>query len=202
MPPSHSENKRNPEQVNVALGRRLKSVASAVALRLAGPLVGGGFLNALEESKRVQWLTPDELRARGERRLAALLRHAAENVPFYRDLYRREGLTADELRTTENLQALPVMTKSDYRRHPRSHFSAENVPAHRGLERSTSGSTGEPFRFTLDRQATPLIFASHLFYDSWFDLNPFDRYIRIVSPRPHPCRRPIRALLGRSGYGE
>ena len=189
MPPSHSENKRNPKQLNVALGRRLKSVASAVALRLAGPLVGGGFLNALEESKRVQWLTPDELRARGEWRLAALLRHAAENVPFYRDLYRREGLTADELRTTENLQALPVMTKSDYRRHPRSHFLAENVPAHRGLERSTSGSTGEPFRFTLDRQATPLMFASHLFYDSWFDLNPFDRYIRIVSP-PAPLSPP------------
>ena len=111
-----------------------------------------------------------------------MLRHAAENVPFYRDHYRRQGLAPDELRTTEGLQALPVMTKSDYRRHPRSHFLAENVPPHRGLERSTSGSTGVPFRFTLDRQAMPLIFASHLFYDSWFDLDPLDRYIRIVSP--------------------
>ena len=189
MPPSHSENKRNPERTSAGLGRRFKSVASAVALRLADPLVGGGFLSALEESKRVQWLTPDELRARGERRLAALLQHAAENVPFYRDHYRRQGLTPDELRTTENLQALPVMTKSDFHRYRRSHFLAENVPAHRRLERSTSGSTGEPFRFTLDRQATPLIFASHLFYDSWFDLNPLDRYIRIVSP-PAPSSPP------------
>ena len=190
MPPSHSENKRNPEQANAGLGRRLKSAASTVALRLAGPLVGGRFLNALEESTRVQWLTPDELRARSERRLAALLWHAAENVPFYRDLCRRQGLAPNELRTTENLQALPVMTKSDYRRHPRSHFLAENVPAHRRLERSTSGSTGEPFRFTLDRQATPLIFASHLFYDSWFGLNPFDRYVRIMSPPAPPSPDP------------
>ncbi len=207
MPPSPNENKTNPEPASPGLGRRIKSVASAAALRLAGPLVGGGFLSALEESKRVQWLTPDELRARGETRLAALLRHAAENVPFYRDHYRRQGWAPDELRTTENLQALPVMTKSDYRRHPRSHFLAENVPPHRGLERSTSGSTGEPFRFTLDRQATPLIFASHLFYDSWFGLGPLDRYIRIVSPPapsspPHPgapwpvrLRRTIREQL-------
>ena len=186
MPPSHSENRRNPEQVDVGLSRRFKSAASALALRLAGPLVGGRFLNALEESKRVQWLTPDELRGRGERQLTALLRHAAENVPFYRDHYRRQGLAPDELRTTEDLQALPVMTKSYYRRHPRSHFLAENVPAHRGLERSTSGSTGEPFRFTLDRQAMPLIFASHLFYDSWFGLNPFDRYVRIMAPPTPP----------------
>ena len=190
MPPSHSENRRNPEQVDVGLSRRFKSAASALALRLAGPLVGGRFLNALEESKRVQWLTPDELRGRGERQLTALLRHAAENVPFYRDHYRRQGLAPDELRTTEDLQALPVMTKSYYRRHPRSHFLAENVPAHRGLERSTSGSTGEPFRFTLDRQAMPLIFASHLFYDSWFGLNPFDRYVRIMAPPTPPSPDP------------
>ena len=190
MPPAHSENRRNPEQVDVGLSWRFKSAASALALRLACPLVGGRFLNALEESKRVQWLPPDELRVRSERRLAALLRHAAENVPFYRDLYRHQGLAPDELRTAENLQALPVMTKSDYRRHPRSHFLAENVPAHRGLERSTSGSTGEPFRFTLDRQATPLVFASHLFYDSWFGLNPFDRYVRIMSPPTPPSPNP------------
>ena len=181
---------RNLEQGNAGLGRRFKAAASSLALRLGGPLVGGRFSAALQESTRVQWLSPDELRARSEQRLAALLEHAAEHVPFYRDLYRDHGLAPYDLRTIEDLQALPVMTKSDYRRHPPSHFLAENVPSHRRLERTTSGSTGEPFRFTLDRQAMPLIFASHLFYDSWFGLNPFDRYLRIMSPPTPPSPDP------------
>ena len=38
------------------------------------------------------------------------------------------------------------------------------------------------FKFELDREALPLIYASHLFYDSWFGLKPFDRYVRIIAP--------------------
>jgi phenylacetate-CoA ligase len=135
---------------------------------------------ALGEMRRAQWLPPEELQTRAEGRLAALLRHAAENVPFYRDFYRDHGLAVDALRTVNDLSQLPILNKAIYRERGMEAFCAENVPAYRRLERATSGSTGEPFRFCLDRAALPVIFASHLFYDSWFGLRPFDRYLRIV----------------------
>ncbi|HKY41662.1 MAG TPA: hypothetical protein VJM50_01100 [Pyrinomonadaceae bacterium] len=132
--------------------------------------------------RRVQWLSPDELSLRNETRLGALLKHAAENVPFYRNFYQQHGLKPDALRTIKDLQALPVFTKSDYRKLEPETLCATNVPASRRIDRKTSGSTGEPFQFSLDRRAEPVIFASHLFYDSWHGLQPGDRYIRIVAP--------------------
>jgi phenylacetate-CoA ligase len=132
--------------------------------------------------ERVEWLAPNELQARAEHRLAGLLRHTAEHVPFYRDFYRSRGLAVDALCTVSDLAQLPVISKTIYRERGMEAFCAENVPAYRRLERATSGSTGEPFRFCLDRTALPVIFASHLFYDSWCDLRPFDRYVRIIAP--------------------
>jgi phenylacetate-CoA ligase len=155
---------------------------SALALKVGGTMIGRGFLSALNKMQRAQWLSPEELQKSAEERLARLLRHAAEDVPFYREFYRRSGLAVDDLRTIDDLSLLPIVGKAFYREHGQPAFYAESLPAYRRLERTTSGSTGEPFRFCLDRAALPVIFASHLFYDSWYGLRPFDRYVRIVAP--------------------
>ncbi len=161
-------------------------------LTVAGHLVGRRFTEALGRLRRAQWLSPEELQARAEDRLACLLRHAAENVPFYRDFYRGRGLAADALCAVSDLAQLPIAGKALYREREMEAFCAENVPAYRRLERATSGSTGEPFRFCLDRAALPVIFASHILYDSWYDLRPFDRYLRIIAPPAAPSELPSR----------
>ncbi len=160
----------------------MRSLLGDVALKVGAKLVGGNFRAALDSMQTAQWLTPDELRERSRVRLARLLRHATTHVPFYRRAAEQAGLAPEELTGFEHLGAFPVLGKAEYREHPASDFVAGNVPEFRHIHRSTSGSTGEPFAFSLDRNALPVIFASHLFYDSWIGLRPFDRYVRIVSP--------------------
>lgn len=167
-----------------------------VAFELGGKIVGGGFLNSFAEMQRAQWLTAEELRARSDERLRKLLKHAAENVPFYSREYKRQGLAPDELQNAKDLSALPVLGKADYRKHELAEFYATNIPDYRRLDKTTSGSTGEPFQFCLDRRALPVIFASHLFYDSWHGLRPFDRYIRIAASPPTPPSLPSRTPVG------
>jgi phenylacetate-CoA ligase len=123
----------------------------------------------LREFNRAQWLPAEELRRRSEARLVRLLRHAVRNVPFYR------GLDIDHL---------PVMDKSAYRSHAPEAFAASNLPAQQRVEKATSGSTGVPFRFAMDRATLPVAFASQLSYDSWLGLRPFDRCLRIAVPPP------------------
>jgi phenylacetate-CoA ligase len=93
-------------------------------------------------------------------------------------------------RTSSDLERLPTVSKAVYRERGMEAFCAENLPAYRRLERATSGSTGEPFRFYLDRAALPVIFASHIFYDSWYGLRPFDRYVRVIAPPAAPSELP------------
>jgi phenylacetate-CoA ligase len=123
---------------------------------------------AFRELSRAQWLSPAELRQRSEARRGRLLRHALENVPFYRGL---------------DVNRVPVMDKAAYRSHSPEAFTASNLPARRRVEKATSGSTGVPFRFAVDRAALPVAFASQLAYDSWIGLRPFDRCLRVVVPQ-------------------
>lgn len=127
------------------------------------------IVRAVRELKRAQWLSTEELRQRTEARRARLLRHAAENVPFYRGL---------------DPNRVPVMDKSAYRSHAPEVFEASNLPARRRVEKATSGSTGVPFRFAVDRAAFPVAFASQLAYDAWIGLRPIDRCLRVVVPQP------------------
>jgi phenylacetate-CoA ligase len=149
--------------------------------------------------RKVQWSTTEVLLARSEERLGLLLMHAAANVPYYRELYRQLGLKPDDLRTITDLQTLPIFRKSDYRECETETLCAINIKPGLRIERKTSGSTGEPFQFSLDRRALPIVFASHLFYDSWHGLQPFDRYIRIVAPpaaqTPLPSEAPAATRL-------
>lgn len=140
-------------------------------------VVGHRFSELIGQMEHAQWLSAAELQARSEERLRPLLEHTVATVPFYRDFgIRLSGSPMDTLRR------FPVMTKTEYRERGIETFCSDRIPAFRRIDRTTSGSTGEPFRFMLDRAALPVIYASHLFYDSWFGLQPFDRYVRIMSP--------------------
>ncbi|HEX7774638.1 MAG TPA: hypothetical protein VF435_19600, partial [Pyrinomonadaceae bacterium] len=160
----------------------VKTSLANLLLTTASVPLGLHFVDSLNEMRRVQWFSQEELQTRNAARLRVLLKHAAENVPLYRDLYRQLGLKSDELRTVSDLRALPIFAKADYRQRAPETLYATNVDPSQRIDRKTSGSTGQPFQFSIDRRALPVIFASHLFYDSWHGLEPFDRYIRIVAP--------------------
>ncbi len=155
---------------------------SSLGLGVGRALLGRKFGAGMEEMKRAQWLSPEELRARTEGHLGTLLERAARHVPFYREVYGDLGLAPGALRRIEDLRRLPVVDKAVYRSRPEGAFLAEDLGEHRRLRYTTSGSTGEPFPFHLDRQAMPLVFASHLYYDDCFGIGPFDRCVRIMAP--------------------
>ena len=176
--------------------------AARLALGAARALIGKRFTGRLAELRDVENLPPEELVARQDRLLQRITRHAAETVPFWRDAFAERGLAPDAIRTTADLQALPIVDKAVFRSRPIEDFLSTAVPAHRRLPYTTSGSTGDPFRFVLDRAAMPLVFASHLYFDSWFGLDPFDRHVRIMGPpAPEPGLPDGTPLGARLRYG-
>ena len=181
---------------------KFKGLAASLASALAGPLIGRQFSTELAELNRAQWLSPDELRMRSEVRLERLLRHSSYFVPFYRDTYRRLRLGPFELRHLEDLRRLPIVTKADHCCYPVADFLADNLPAHRRIQDATSGSTGPRFEFYLDRQASPILMANHVFSDNWYGLGPIDRSVRVRVPRPpvNPIKgpEPIAARIRRT----
>ncbi|HKR60142.1 MAG TPA: hypothetical protein VJS64_10450 [Pyrinomonadaceae bacterium] len=171
-------------EANASFGKAADGWRRSLALRVGGILLGRRFSEATQRLQQAQWLPKEDLQARTEARLARLLRHAAEHTPFYRESYRKLGLSTNDLRTIADLTHLPVIRKSDHRRYSPDYFLAANLPAYRRLHESTSGSTGEPFQFYLDRESLPVLMANHAFSDDWYGLGPFDRSVRFRGPRP------------------
>lgn len=84
-------------------------------------------------------------------RLRRLVQHAYRKVPFYRDHFDAAGVHPDDIRTVEDLQALPVVRKRDLIDADPLRTRDPSVPAEALVERRTSGSSGVPFRFYVDR---------------------------------------------------
>ncbi|MFI9615202.1 phenylacetate--CoA ligase PaaK [Streptomyces sp. NPDC052023] len=88
-------------------------------------------------------LGPQELRAVQLERLRAQLRHAYDNVPFYRESFDKAGVHPDDCRSLAGLARFPFTTKADLREHyPYGMFA---VPRER-IRRihASSGTTGRP----------------------------------------------------------
>ncbi len=109
---------------------------------------------SLAQLMRNEFLAPATLAARQNRSLCALVRYAASRVPIYRDLYAAHGVDAAAFTGLADLPALPIVDKALLRDAGAAAVSID-APADRITIR-TSGSSGEPFEFAIDRS-----------YDQW-----------------------------------
>ncbi len=93
--------------------------------------------------EEAQWWDPDRIRELQQERLQRLIKVAYEEVPFYRSLFVRAGLTWEDVRSLDDLALLPVVTKSMLRsEYPAGTTRKTAFPTY---EVRSSGSTGANF---------------------------------------------------------
>jgi len=78
--------------------------------------------------------------------LRNLLAHAEAKVPYYRDLFRRIGLRAADIRTLADFTQIPILTK-DIIRAEGDRMLREDVPKSSLQPHFSGGSTGVPLAF-------------------------------------------------------
>jgi phenylacetate-CoA ligase len=100
----------------------------------------------LKELERTQRLSEDELEAFQLAGLQRLVKHAYEQVPFYRERYKREGIHPGDIKTLKDFQALPFLTREDVRNNLEA-LITEGMPYDKLYPNVTGGSTGEPIKF-------------------------------------------------------
>jgi phenylacetate-CoA ligase len=119
------------------------ALLSAFSARLERQRYGGRFPEfkaLLEES---QWWDARRLGEWQDERLRAIIRHAHEHVPYYRELFDKHGVQPDKFRGREDLARIPVLTRETIKR--RTEDLKSKRPQDRALaEGHTSGTTGSP----------------------------------------------------------
>ena len=96
---------------------------------------------SLEKS---QWYSPEQLRQLQIKRLKALLIHANDHVPYYRNVFAQIKLNVHDVDSLDVLTRIPFLDKTIIREN--SELLKSSVPA--GLAKfNTGGSSGQPLNF-------------------------------------------------------
>ncbi len=65
--------------------------------------------------KEIETMPVEELKALQSEKLKKQVKHVYENVPYYRDLMDKKGVTPEDINGIEDLHKLPFLTKADLR---------------------------------------------------------------------------------------
>lgn len=124
-----------------------------------------------------------DVRAFQARSLRRLVRHAAERVPYYRDLFADQGLDPGEIRSADDLGRVPVTTRRRMQSEPARRLLAEDVDDDRLLTVRTSGSSGMPLTIHRTRAERLLRSYFRIRTQRFYGIDRSDRIVRLSSRR-------------------
>ncbi len=110
--------------------------------------------------------------------LRRLIRHCYANVPYYRKVFVEKGLVPDDISTISDLEKLPFLTKEIVRKHKKD-LLATNFSTYRTRLDSTSGSTGNPLDFYVDKATKAIEVALEHRHLKWLDYQDDDMIAEI-----------------------
>ena len=125
-------------------------------------------------------LPRNELRDLQDRMLRKTIHNAYESVPYYRELFRKSGLTPDDFRGIEDLRRIPLLHRRDIvQNYPGRMLAKGLTPA---LVRVSGGTTGAPMKVAFSGEfdaAKDVLYFRRLFL---FGLRPWHRVVTIWDP--------------------
>jgi len=78
------------------------------------------YLRMMAEAQKNQYLSRDALRDIQFNKLTALLDHTYNTVPFYKNFFKKAGVTPEDIRTWDDFKKVPILTKNQIRDDPDS----------------------------------------------------------------------------------
>lgn len=151
--------------------RLVRDVFLPLSLWRAGETVQLRYQRELERS---QFFSGSGIRELQLQRLQLLLDHAYARCPFYRERFDAAGLKPEDVRSLEDLRALPPLEKINIQEQG-GRMVAESWPQNDLLPNQTGGSTGTPVRFFLSRDRKCSRAAATLRHNRWAGWEPGDR---------------------------
>jgi len=165
---------------------------------------GRVFEQRLQELTDSEKWTAGEIEAYQNDKLRSLIRHAYENVPYYRERWKALRIAPDDIRSRDDLHKLPVVTKEEIRQNA-DRFVSQKTPRRELLSRHTSGTTGKALHFYMTADAVGFQWAVWWRHRLRFGVTPGSWHANFTGQRVVPItqrmppywrwNRPMRQVL-------
>jgi phenylacetate-CoA ligase len=124
-------------------------------------------------------MSKEDLEKHQKKTLRAVMLNAYNNTPYFNKIFKEHKLSPDDIKTTQDLNKLPIITKQDIREH---HLEMISTEAKHILEKETSGSTGTPMPVYISQNEDDYRKAKHLRSSMLVGHKPWDKYVVLTSP--------------------
>jgi len=109
-------------------------------------------LSQVRGQRRIPYLPEERVHELRDARIRETVSYAAETVPYYRDLFRREGIDGREITGAAELEQLPRLSRAEVQEDP-DRFVSQSKLGRESIPFRTTGSTGTPVRYHHDRRS-------------------------------------------------
>lgn len=116
------------------------------SLKIYHERYGNTFISLLEELKKHDTWSKEQILRYKEENIAFILNYAYNHTRFYRDFFNHHGVIPSDFKTLEDIRKFPILTKEDVRRHWQE-MIADEFPKSQLIQYHTSGSTGKALDF-------------------------------------------------------
>ncbi|HBG07884.1 MAG: capsule biosynthesis protein CapK [Geobacteraceae bacterium GWC2_58_44] len=127
---------------------------------------GSPYINHLKQLGNLKSRPLSAVREDQWQRLRRILDHAYDHTDFYRRHFDAAGVAPCDLKSLDDLQRLPLLTKDDIRA-SRGAMVARNVARERLIAKKTSGSTGVSVELFVDEDSAQWKRAVAISYNRW-----------------------------------
>lgn len=112
----------------------------------------GNYTNYYNTASSHLQYTQTELNTYIESALIKTIYDAVENVPYYRELFKREGIPLHAIKSIKDLKRIPLLEKDEIRKAPQN-FINETFNSNRLMVVHTTGSTGTPLKIYCNNES-------------------------------------------------
>ena len=141
------------ERLYAVAPKQLQNLAvTYYAYKLYRREYGKKFFEALEEFDKTQWYSEEQLREYQNEKFRNLIRHAYENVPYYRKKMGELKLNIDDFKGVDDLQKMPILSREDVKKNLKD-LLAVNHKMSQMVQGHTNGTTGSPLELFWDKNA-------------------------------------------------
>jgi phenylacetate-CoA ligase len=146
---------------------------------------GSVRLSTLRELEQSQWLPQEELKARQWARLQETLAYAYDACAYYRQSFERHGIRPTDIKGSEDLSRVPILTKKEIQQHQDAlisrHYNKMDLVAAK-----TGGSTGKALEIFCDGRCEELRHAAEIRSNGWANWDIGDKVAALWGNPPHP----------------
>jgi phenylacetate-CoA ligase len=157
-------------------------IAKNIGFYLQDKIKGTQTIDTYEFLQSSQYWDKKRIEEYQLEKLKKLVKYASENVPYYIDLFKAHNVNFKEIKSLNDIQRIPVLTK-DIMRHQGDRLLSIEQSKFKIKRGMTGGTTGAPVKVFKDEYNRSFTWGSYYRWFDWMDINYYDTTVTFWGAR-------------------